>query len=88
MTVEELDLLISYIFSLLLWAWDSAIVEELELLISYIFSLLVWAWDSVVVKALRCAISRKVPGSIPGHVTGDFFPKHPTSPCARGRLSL
>jgi hypothetical protein len=32
----------------------------------------------------RCATSRKVPGSI----AGGFFPRHPTSPWARGRLSL
>ena len=31
------------------------------------------AWGSVVVKALCCATSRKVPGSIPGRVTGEFF---------------
>ena len=30
------------------------------------------AWGSVVVKALRCAISRMVPVSIPGGVTGFF----------------
>jgi hypothetical protein len=30
-------------------------------------------WGNVVVKALRYAASRKVPGSIPGRVTGDFF---------------
>ena len=36
----------------------------------------------------RCATSRKVPGSIPGRVTVDFFPKHPAIPCARSRLSL
>jgi hypothetical protein len=36
----------------------------------------------------RYATSRKVPGTIPGRVTGDFFLRHPTSPCARGRLSL
>jgi len=27
--------------------------------------------------ATRCATSRKVPGSIPGGVTGDFFPWYP-----------
>ena len=32
-----------------------------------------------MVKALRCATSGKVPGSIPGRVTGDQ-----TSPCALG----
>jgi hypothetical protein len=31
----------------------------------------VWAWGGVVVKALR--YKSKVPGSIPGGVTGDFF---------------
>jgi hypothetical protein len=31
--------------------------------------------SSVVVKALRYATSRKVPISIPGPVTGDFFPE-------------
>ena len=33
----------------------------------------------------RCATSRTVPGSIPGGVTGDFFPRFPpTKPCALG----
>jgi hypothetical protein len=37
---------------------------------------------------MRCATRRKVPGSIPGRAIGEFFPRHPTSPCVRGRLSL
>jgi hypothetical protein len=32
----------------------------------------------------HCATSRKVSGSIPGCVAGDFFPKLPTEPCALG----
>jgi hypothetical protein len=36
----------------------------------------------------HCDTSRKVPASIPGGVTWNFFPWHPTIPCARGRLSL
>jgi hypothetical protein len=39
-------------------------------------------------RAWISATGQKVPGSIPGRVTGDFFPRHLTSPCARGRLSL
>jgi len=33
----------------------------------------------------HCATSREIPGSIPGDVTGDFFPwLPPTQPCALG----
>ena len=42
--------------------------------------IILWAWGSVVVKELR--YKSKGPGSIPGRVTGDFFSKHPPSPCA------
>jgi hypothetical protein len=38
---------------------------------------LVWAWGGVAVKAT----SRKVPGSIPGGVTGDFFVESDNSMC-------
>jgi hypothetical protein len=38
-----------------------------------------------VAKWLRhCAASWKVSGSIPGDVTGDFFPRLPMEPCALG----
>ena len=44
------------------------------------------AWGSVVVK---CSTSRTVPGSIPGGVTGDFFPWYPQqNHVPWGRLSL
>jgi hypothetical protein len=32
----------------------------------------------------HCATIRKVSGSIPGGVTGEFFPGLPTEPCALG----
>ena len=40
------------------------------------------ALGSVVVKTLRYWFEG--PGIDPSHVTGDFFPNHPTSSCARG----
>jgi hypothetical protein len=40
-----------------------------ENLLGYVY---LWAWGSIVVKTLR--YSRKVSGSIPGIVAGDFFP--------------
>ena len=41
---------------------------------------------SVVVKALLCY--SEGPGIYPRSCHWGFFPKHTTSPCARGRLSL
>jgi hypothetical protein len=49
--------------------------------INCVLYIISYTWDSVVVKAL---LVERSPGSIPGRVTVDFFPKHPTSPCAPG----
>ena len=50
------------------------------------FTVLLWAWGSVVVKALR--YYRRVSGSIPSGVAGDFFRSYRRNHVPWGRLSL